>query len=319
MTLAYPIAGIDIAKDTHDLAVLSEDGSFKTRSIKGDAGSVHECAARLLKMGVRLVVLEATGGYEIAVMLALQDAGLDVARVNPMRVREFAKGIGQNSKTDREDACLLAIYGERVRPRAIGLPSETQRKLKALALRRRQLVDARAKEKMRLKQARDAAVRASIERLIAFLDEQIESVEKEIETLIENNAAMAEKCALVKSFPGIGNATACMILAELPELGAITHKQLNALVGVAPFNDDSAKRCGQRRIKGGRFDLRRALYMGAQTGYRHNPILKALYDRLREQGRPHKPALIACINKTLGILNAMVKQNAPFDADYAAG
>lgn len=319
MTLAYPIAGIDIAKDSHDLAVLGEDGCFKTWSLKGDTGSVQKCAARLLKMGVRLVVLEATGGYEIAFMLALQDAGLDVARVNPMRVREFAKGIGQNSKTDREDACLLAIYGERARPRAIGLPSETQRKLKALALRRRQLVDARAKEKMRLKQAREDAVRASIERLIAFLNEQIERVEKEIETLIEGNTAMAEKCALVKTFPGIGSVTTHMILAELPELGACTHKQLNALVGVAPFNDDSAKRCGQRRIKGGRFDLRRALYMGAQTGYRHNPILKALYDRLREQGRPHKSALIACINKMLGILNAMVKQNAQFNPDYPAG
>ena len=244
-------------------------------------------------------------------------AGLNFARVNPMRVREFAKGLGQMSKTDREDACLLALFGERARPEATPMPDKKQRHLKALSLRRRQLVDARAREKMRLKQARQIIVRASVEKLIDVLNGEIESIENEIESLIESHRELKEKCQLITSFKGIGKVTAFMILAELPELGRCGHKQLNALVGVAPYNDDSAKRRGKRRIKGGRFDLRRALYMGAQTGYRHNPVLKPIYDRLRKGGSPHKSALIACVNKMLGILNAMVKNNSEFNPDYA--
>ena len=189
-----------------------------------------------------------------------------------MRVREFAKGLGQMSKTDLEDARLLALFGERARPKTTPMPDEKQRHLKALALRRRQLVDARAREKMRLKQARQIIVRTSHEKLIDVLNEEIEAIENEIENLIESHRELKEKCHLITSFKGIGKVTAFMILAELPELGTCGHKQLNALVGVAPYNDDSAKRRGKRRIKGGRFDLRRALYMGAQTGYRHNPI-----------------------------------------------
>lgn len=324
MAISYPIAGIDIAKDKHDLAVLHKDGTFKAWSIDGDEASLKKSAKQLAKMGVKLVVLESTAGYELPFMIALNEAGVAFARVNAMRPHDFAKAMGQISKTDREDARMLAIYGERVQPDVTAMPCEKQRLLKGLSLRRKQLVEARAKEKTRLKQARFArqmkrdGVVASIEELIGVLDKHVASIEAELETLIENDPELAEKCALVTSFIGIGKVSAFSILAELPELGQCGHAQLNALVGVAPYNDDSAKRHGQRHIKGGRFDLRRALYMGAQTGYRYNPVLKPLYDRLRKEGREHKPAIIACINKTLKILNAMVKSNTHFDPNYAA-
>lgn len=317
MNISYPIIGIDIAKDKHDLAILHEDGTFKTWSIKGDENSLHKCAAQLADKGVGIVVLEATGGYEMPFMLALDEVGLKLARVNPMRVREFAKSIGQNSKTDREDAYLLALYGERARPEATAVPDEKQRQLKSLCLRRRQLVEIRAIEKVRFKQAVSEPIKTSIEKLISFLEGEIKAVEKELEACIESEPTLAEKSTLIRTFVGVGPITSFIILAELPELGHCGHRQLNALVGVAPYNDDSAKRQGQRRIKGGRFELRRALYMGAQTGHRHNPILKTLYDRLRKKGQPHKPALIACVNKMLGILNAMVKTNTEFKLDYA--
>lgn len=316
MTIAYPIAGIDIAKDSHDLAILNKDGSFASSSLAGDEGSLEACAARLKEMNVKLVVLEATGGYERPFMLALDEAGLTVARINPMRSKEFARSLGQLAKTDRMDARLLALFGERARPKPTKLLGEKARMLKDLTLRRRQLVETRAKEKMRLKQVSQQVVQTSIEKLISFLDAEIAQMEKEMEALVQSDEPLAQRSKILRSFTGVGDVTSWMILAELPELGLCNHKQINALAGVAPFNNDSAKRRGKRCIKGGRFDLRCALYMCAQTGRLHNHILKDLYQRLREKGRPHKVAMVACINKMLGILNAMVKNNTLFNPEY---
>jgi len=318
MTVTYPIAGIDVAKHSLDVAVLDADQNCSTWSLASDQVELKKLARRLLARGVRLVVLEATGGLEVGVMLALEAEGLCVARINPQRVREFAKSIGWLAKTDRIDAKLLALYGERMRPRPTPLTSETHRRLKALVARRKQLVDARAKEKTRAHQCSDDLVRSSIFDLIAHLNAQITTIEAAIDKLIDGEPDLAKKRRIVRSFGGVGPQSANAILAYLPELGAVSHKKASALVGVAPFADDSANRSGKRMTAGGRAELRQMLYMAMQAGYRTNPKLKPLYLRLRERGRSHKCALIACLNKMIKILTAMLKTETPFMAQKLA-
>jgi transposase len=317
MTIAYPIAGIDIGKDTLDIAILNEGGRCEAFSFANEKASREKLARRLNMKGVTLVVLEATGGYEVPVMAVLAAAGLPFSRVNPGRVRDFAKGLGVLAKTDRLDARCLALFGERMRPAPTAMPSENESRLNALTLRRRQLVDARQKERNRRHRAGEPAAKASIERTIAFLGEEIALIDAAIEELIAATPDFAERRDLVDSVPGIAAATANTVVASLPELGRIPTRKLKKLVGVAPLNHDSAMRQGARRIAGGRAVVRQALYMAAQTGYRHNPALAALYQRLRAKGRSHKSAIIACIGKMLSILNAIIRTRTPFDPRFA--
>lgn len=312
MTLPYSIAGIDVAKRSLDVAVLDTEQKWTSSSLVNDEGALKKLAQRLKAKGVGLVVLEATGGLEVGVMLALEAEGLAVARVNPQRVREFAKSLGWFAKTDRIDTKLLAVYGERMRPAPTPLTNKNHRCLKEFVARRKQLVDARAKEKTRRHQCSDDLVRTSINDLIAHLDAQIVKVEAAIDKLVDDEHDLSKKRQLVGSFCGIGPQSAHAILAYLPELGVINHKKASALVGVAPFADDSAGRSGKRMTAGGRAELRQMLYMAVQSGYRHNPKLKPLYQRLRERGRSHKCALVACLNKMIKILTAMLKSETPF-------
>ena len=317
MSITYPIAGIDIGKDTLDIAILDEAGRFEAFSFANEKASREKLCRRLAAKGVALVVLEATGGYEVPVMAALGGQRLAFARVNPGRVREFAKGLGVLAKTDRLDARCLALFGERMRPTLSAVASENESRLSGLTLRRRQLVDARQKERNRRHRAGEPDVKASIERTIVYLGEEIETIEAAIEALIAATPEFIERRELVDSVPGIAAATANTIVASLPELGRLATAKLKKLVGVAPLNDDSAKRQGERHIAGGRAIVRQALYMAAQTGYRHNPALKALYQRLRAKGKVHKVAIIACIGKMLSILNAIVRTRTPFDPNFA--
>lgn len=312
MTLTYPIAGIDVAKHVLDVALLDAQQNCPSSTLESDAEGLKKLAGWLKRKGVRLVVLEATGGLEVDVMLALEAEGLGVARINPQRIREFAKSIGWLAKTDRIDARLLALYGERVRPRPTPLTNEKHRRLKELVSRRKQLVDIRAKEKTRRHQCSDDLVRASIVDLIEHLNARISSMEAAIDRLVDDEPDLAHKRRIVRSFVGIGAQSANAILAYLPELGAVNHKKASALVGVAPFADDSATRSGRRMTAGGRAELRQTLYMAMQTGYRSNPRLKPLYQRLRERGRSHKCALIACLNKMIKILTSMLKTGTMF-------
>lgn len=312
MTLTYPIAGIDVAKHSLDIALLDAEQNCSSSTLASDEEGLKNLTGWLKTKGVRLVVLEATGGLEVGVMLTLEAEGLDVARINPQRVREFAKSLGWLAKTDRIDARLLALYGERVRPRPTPLTNEKHRRLRELVARRKQLVDARAKEKTRGHQCSDDLVRASILDLIAHLNAQIRSMEAAIDKLVDDEPDLAHKRRIVRSFGGVGPQSANAILAYLPELGIINHKKASALVGVAPFADDSAGRSGRRTTAGGRAELRQMLYMAMQAGYRSNPHLKPLYQRLRERGRSHKCALIACLNKMIKILTAMLKTGTMF-------
>lgn len=317
MNVTYPIVGIDISSTTLDGAILESSGKFEAVSCENTKAGARKLAKALAKRNVALVAVEATGGYENVIMAALAAEGVACARVNPRQVRDFARGLGKLAKTDPIDARVLALFGERARPRVTTLPSAEEARLKALSLRRRQLVDARVAEKNHRGKIVEKDVKASVERMIEALGDEIERIEEAIASLIAACEPMREKQELLESIPCIAAATSATVIAELPELGGRSNKVLKALTGVAPFNSDSGSVRGQRHIKGGRAPLRQALYMAAQTGYRCNPILKPFYGRLRATGKSHKQSIIACIGKLLSIMNAIIKTGKPFNPKMA--
>ena len=318
MTVAYPIAGIDISSTTLDGSILDDTGKFEATSCANTKVAAKKLAKAFAKRRVELVVFESTGGYETVVMAALAAEGVRFARVNPRQVRDFAKGIGRLAKTDPIDARVLALFGERARPRVTTLPSVEEARLKALSLRRRQLIDARVAEKNHLTLIVDRSIRASIERVIEMLGDEIEAIEDAIAEIIAGCEKMRVRQELLESIPCVAAATSATVIAELPELGDRSTSVLKALVGVAPFNADSGGVRGERHIQGGRAPLRQALYMSAQTGYRCNPALKVFYERLRAKGKSHKQAIIACIGKLVSIMNAIIKSGKPFNIKFAA-
>lgn len=317
MKVSYPIAGIDISSTVLDSSVLAECGSFEGASCPNSKSAAKKLARAFAKMKVSLVVFESTGGYEMIIMAALAAEGVPFARANPRQVRDFAKGIGKLAKTDPIDARVLALFGERARPRVTTLPTTQEARLKALSLRRRQLVDARVAEKNHATLITVKDIKASIARMIDALGEEIESIEDAIAELIAGCEKMRGRQELLESIPCVAAATSATVIAELPELGDRSTSVLKALVGVAPFNADSGGVRGERHIQGGRAPLRQALYMSAQTGYRCNPILKAFYERLRTKGKSHKQAIVACIGKLVSIMNAIIKTGKPFNANLA--
>ena len=317
MTVAYPIVGIDISSTTLDSALLDSVGKFEAGSCLNTKAPARKFAKLLAKKKVALVVMESTGGYEAVMMAALAAEGVPFARVNPRQVRDFAKGIGRLAKTDPIDARVLAIFGERARPRLTVLPTADEQRLQALCLRRRQLVDARVAEKNHRGKVVEKDIAASIERTIENLDAEIDRIEAAMAEQIAACDAMRERQDLLKSIPCIADVTSTSIIAQLPELGARSTSVLKALVGVAPFNADSGSFKGERHIQGGRAPLRQALYMAAQTGYRCNPVLKTFYERLRAKGKSHKQAIVACIGKLVSIMNAIIKTGMPFNAKFA--
>ncbi len=322
MKVSYPIAGIDISSKTLDSSVLDESGTFEAKSCDNTKVAARKLAKAFVKKKVALVVIESTGGYETMIMAALAAEGVPFARVNPRQVRDFAKSIGRLAKTDPIDARVLALFGERARPRVTTLPTAEEARLKALSLRRRQLVEARVAEKNHVTQitAKDIkakVIKASIQRMIEALTDEIETIEDAIGELIEGCEKMRQRQDLLESIPCVAAATSATVIAELPELGERSTSVLKALVGVAPFNADSGGVRGERHIQGGRAPLRQALYMSAQTGYRCNPILKAFYERLRAKGKSHKQTIVACIGKLVSIMNAIIKTGKPFNANLA--
>lgn len=318
MNLSYPIAGIDISSTALDCSVLEECGTFEAMTCANTKAEARRLAKAFARRKVALVVVESTGGYENVIMAALAAEGVPFARANPRRVRDFAKGIGQLAKTDPIDARVLALFGERARPRITTLPTAQEARLKALSLRRRQLVDARVAEKNHATQITAKDIKASIQRVVDVFDEEIENIEDAIAELIAGCEKMRVRQELLESIPCVASATSATVIAELPELGSRSTSVLKALVGVAPFNADSGGLRGERHIRGGRAPLRQALYMSAQTGYRCNPMLKAFYHRLRKTGKSHKQTIVACIGKLVAIMNAIIKTGKPFNAKMHA-
>ena len=301
-------AGIDVGKEQLDVAVLGESGvSQWSNDPCGIAGLVE----RLRERQPELVVVEATGGYQRAVVLGLYEAGIPVAVVNPHRVRQYARACGRMAKTDKIDAILLAEFGRQVQPRRYEAQSEAERYLEALLVRRKQVEEMLKAEKNRLRTAHPA-LRSSIETLIAYLKAEKKQVEAEIRQCMAEQESWQEPIAILSSAPGVGIVTMATMLAELPELGKLDRKKIAALVGVAPMNNDSGKKRGYRKTRGGRYGVRSVLYMATLVAARYNPVIKAFYEHLLSRGKEKKVALTACMRKFLTILNAMLRDRQPF-------
>ena len=299
-TLQY--VGIDVAKEHLDLAL----GTAAPEQIAYTAVALKQLVARLQALPAVQVIVEATGGLEVRLLTELWAAGLAVSRVNPQRVREFAKASGRLAKTDRLDARLLAQFGAALQPAATPLPSADSETLVALVGRRRQLVAMRTMEHNR----RLSAPQTLHERLdnhLAWLDAEITALEQEISAFIQQSPAWAEKDAVLQSAPGVGQVTARTLLAALPELGRIDRKKIAALVGVAPFNHDSGRLRGKRIIQGGRDAVRSVLYMATLSATRYNPLIRTFYEHLLAAGKAKKVAIVACMRKLLTMLNAMLR------------
>ena len=301
------IVGIDVAKDELVVATGSR-GEVGTQ--RNDEGGVRTLVHQLSALAPELVVLEATGGYELLAVAALAAAKLPLVVVNPRQVRDFAKATGQLAKTDRIDARLLALFGERVRPPVRPLPDDATRALDGVLTRRRQLLEMRTAESNRLGQLvghGQRPVKQSLKKHIAYLDRELALSDTELGRMIRESPVWREREALLQSVPGIGPVVARTLLGELPELGQLNRRAIAKLVGVAPLNRDSGTWRGHRTIHSGRAPVRAVVYMAALVGTRCNPVLKAFYHRLLAAGKPKKVALIACMRKLLTIVNHMLR------------
>ena len=305
--------GIDVAKATLDIAALPEGDTW---SVTNDEPGLAELVPRLVLLAPTLVVLEATGGFETAAVAALAKGGLPVVVVNPRQVRDFAKALGRLAKTDRLDAAILAEFAQRVRPAPRPLLAAAAQVLDALLTRRRQLIEMLTAEKNRLGFARDP-VKRDITQHIRWLEKRLTNVEGDLQAAVAASPLSRAQEDLLRSVPGVGRVTSVTLLAELPELGRLSRREIASLVGVAPLNRDSGTLRGKRLVWGGRAPVRAALYMAALVGIRHNPVLRRFYDRLRAAGKPFKVAATACMRKLLTILNAMVRHQTRWQPDFA--
>ena len=300
--------GIDVSKARLDVA-LHPTGA--THSVANDANGIKTLVEQLRAVKPLLVVLEATGGIERAVVRALVGAELPVTVTNPRQVRDFAKATGQLAKTDVLDAQILARFAEAVRPALRPLPDEITLELRALIGRRRQITEMLTAEKNRLSRA-PRRVQKRIEAHIRWLQSELERADEDLDQTIRQSPVWREQEDLLKSVPGIGPVVSRTVLAELPELGNLNRKQIAALVGVAPLNWDSGLLRGRCAIWGGRSHVRTALYMAALTASRRNPVIRDFYKRLRAAGKAPNVALVACMRKLLVILNAMIRHRVPW-------
>lgn len=305
--------GIDVAKAWLDVAVRPHGTQWRVANAEADLPALVE---QVRAVGPQLVVLEATGGYERALVAALATARLPVVVVNPRQVRDFAKATGRLAKTDVLDAQVLAHFAEAVHPEPRPLADEATQRLAALLERRSQLVGMLTAEKNRRQQALES-VRPLIEAHIAWLEQALDQLNRDLDRTLHTSPVWRERENLLRGVPGVGPILALTLLADLPELGTLAHKPLAALVGVAPLNRDSGSSRGKRVIWGGRARVRSALYMSTLSAVRYNPVLRAFWTRLREQGKPPKVALVACMHKLLTILNAMLKRQTPWQPALA--
>jgi transposase len=308
--------GIDVSKATLDMAHLP---SGETWTAENNVASIQRLVERLQAMAPELVVLEATGGYEVVVASALSAARIAVAVVNPRQVRDFAKAIGKLAKTDKIDATVLALFGERVRPEARPIADEQQRRMEALMQRHRQIVEMIVAEGNRLEGCRDAKVREDIVETIKWLKRRLKDIDRDLDRELRNSPVWRERESLFRGIPGVGRTTTAVLAADLPELGQLNRKQIAALVGVAPFNQDSGtSKKGKRRCWGGRAGVRSVLYMATLAATRYNAVIKAHYARLLARGKEKKVALVACMRKLLTHLNAIARDNKPWNHALAA-
>ncbi len=295
--------GIDVSKARLDVAIHGQPAGWEAENT--DAG-IRGLVQRLQELQPTLIVLEATGGFELRLVVELATAQLPVVVTNPRRVRNFARATGKLAKTDKLDAQMLAHFGAALQPLPRRLPSEQEEQLTALLTRRRQIIEMVTVEKNRLHTVRPS-MRADIEEHLTWLEAKLEKLDADLDQFVQGTPLWQEKDAILQSVPGVGRVTTQTLLAMLPELGTLNRQEIAALVGVAPVNKDSGKKQGKRRIFGGRAAVRSVLYMAALAATRSNPVIEKFYQHLLAQGKEKKVALTACMRKLLVILNAMLR------------
>jgi len=301
--------GIDVAKAHLDVHVRPSGEAF---TVPRDGESVASLADRLKALSPIVVVLEATGGFETIVAATLGGAGLPMAVINPRQIRAFARAIGQLAKTDALDAAVIARFAESVKPEPRPLADEQTRILSELVARRRQLVEMMTAERNRRPRLSRKHLIKALDRHLAMLQKDLSEIEREIDTTIRGTPIWREREELMTSVPGVGPTLARTLLADVPELGTLDRKQIAALIGVAPLNWDSGTYRGRRTTWGGRSKVRAVLYMAALVASRHNPTLKSFYQRLVRAGKAKKLALVAVMRKLLTILNAIIRDQIPW-------
>jgi transposase len=311
------LVGIDVAKAE---LVVGTRPAAERWAVANDERGVRTLVERLTRDAPELIVLEATGGYELLAVAGLAAAGLPVVVVNPRQVRDFARATGQLAKTDRIDADVLALFAERVRPEVRPVRGEDARELDALLGRRRQLLDMLQAEKNRLGQVfgrGHARVKKSLKAHVAYLERELRIADTDLGAMVRASPAWRERDDLLQSVPGVGPVLSRTLLADLPELGRLSRREIAKLVGVAPLSRDSGTFRGRRFIQGGRATVRAVLYMAALVATKRNAAIRAFYERLVAAGEPKKLALIACMRKLLTILNVMVRTHQRWRADIA--
>lgn len=298
--------GIDVAKDVLDLATTAATDILH---VQNDVAGRKTILDHLRRLAPRLIVLESSGGYEQALLDELLEAGLPVARVHPGRVRNLAKSLGILAKTDAIDAKVLAEFAWRASPRLSEKRSANQAELDALVTTRRQLLAIRTQQSNQRRLLRSKASLKSIDAVLKTLEKQIKSLDGQIARLIDSDDDFKHTDHLLQSVPGVGQTLSATLISDLSELGETDKKKISALVGVAPFNDDSGKRQGQRSIRGGREQIRQTLYMATLAAMTHNPVIRVFAQRLKAKAKRPKVVIVACMRKLITLLNAMIREN----------
>lgn len=310
--MSESFVGIDVSRDHLDL---HERPSDRHQRYANDAEGIEAIAVRMLELKPTLIVAEATGGLEVPLIVALVDRQLPIVQVNPRQARDFAKASGRLAKTDSIDAAALAHFADAIRPPLRDFPTEEMRELRELLDRRQQLIGIRVMEQNRLASTAIKSVRRDIEAHIRFLNKKIAAVEKQMNKRIGASDSMRQKDEVMQSVPGIGDQVARTLIIRLPELGTMDRRPITSLVGLAPMNWDSGSMKGSRHIRGGRSDVRVALYQAAVASIRVNKEFKTFYARLRASGKAAKVALVAVARKLLVLVNALVAKNEMWRAN----
>lgn len=306
--------GIDVSKDWLDVVVIPSGETWRTEN---EEEAIRELIKKLEQLKPERIVLEATGGYEQIAAVQIYLAGLPLCRINPRRARYFARSLGQLAKTDKLDAKVLALFGERVQPPLTRISTEEEQILSALITRRKQISDFLVAERNRLNTAPKKLL-ASLNEHIIWLKNQLKQLDREVDDFVNTNPDFKEKSDLLLEVQGVGKKTAAKLIADVPELGNCDRKQIAALVGVAPYNRDSGNKTAQRSISGGRPDVRSILYMATLTATRRNPVIREMYQRLLKSGKKKKVAIVACMRKLLTILNAIIRDRSHWNLAFSA-
>jgi transposase len=312
-TASEAYVGIDVGKTWLDVALWGSEDVWR---VSNDDDGVAKIMTQVAQVEPQLIAVEATGGYEQLLVQSMLLNSLPVAVINPTRVRALAKATGKLAKTDAIDARLIAEYAFKIQPERLGPQEANEIRLRALVTRREQLVEMRTGEQNRLGTAQNS-MQADIREHIEWLSSHIEGLEAQINELVESLPEWREQAERLDSIPGVGRITAVTVLAEMPELGQLDRQKIAALAGLAPFNRDSGHQRGKRRIFGGRKGVRRVLFMACLSAKKHNPVIRAMFERLMKKGKVFKVAITACMRKMLTMMNAMTRDQVNWRAPKA--